>query len=124
MKRIIEVRIPDGEIVKVDVTKRYWKVTPELLEELRVATREAGDGEVLRFYEIDDRPAGTDEIIKLKDKLAGAEESSYYDPARIIKARKALDEAKAKYPEAVKCLTPPERVIDKDAVRRAMNMED
>lgn len=105
-KTIITIKRPSGEIELVDISKTYpnrlFKIQ---FDKIKADTAKAGRGQCLSYTTeyVDTRPDSEKDydliVESAKGKLYDAENANYYDPAKIILAKQALEKAEEKWAE-------------------------
>lgn len=103
MKTMLEVKRPNGQIENIDVSNKFpIGLNDKLFSGIKAATANAGRGEVVRWYTVDDR----DKAAKAYDAVLAAQGLADRDgnAAYVIRARMAADKAlaewRAAYPQA------------------------
>ena len=99
-KTSITIRRPEGHIETIDISDKFpGGISNSMFEQIKSANTKAGKGECLS-YDIQNIDIRTDAekdhdkmIGKALSELYNAEHADYYDPARVIKAKSALDDA-------------------------------
>jgi uncharacterized secreted protein with C-terminal beta-propeller domain len=111
-KTTIKIKRPEGHTEIINITDKFpGGISDPMFDQIKAATLKAGKGECLSYKieNIDERTQTEKDhsqiIGKAMSELYNAENASYSDPSRIIKARMALEEAQKewaeKYPEEV-----------------------
>lgn len=110
-KTEIKIKRENGDIEIVDVSAKFpGGISDPMFDQIKKATKAAGKGDCLSYSvtNIDTRADAEKDydltVGKAMSELCNAREANYQDPARIIKARSALEAAKkswgVKHPEA------------------------